>query len=342
MDKKNIFKLVSTYISIILGAGFISGKELYFFFGRYNKFGLITLTFVSILFSLLLYKQLNIIKNNDICNYNEFSSIIMKKHFHILTENVTLLFLFVMISTMISAFCSTITQSFNLNQYVPSVFIFLLTLYFLVKGVDNIIVLNSVLTPIMIIGILIIGVYLTDLRSVAVFNDITTTSNNYINATILALFYVSFNSLTTVPMISNVKQMLDSKLTILLSSIISGAILLALGLNILFPLIEHKNILQNSDIPILALLQERNLLAEYIYLIVLLLAIFSTLISTSISFISTAEKKLNIKNNSIVFKALVLLLALFFSRFGFSNFISIVYPIFGFLGLIQIYYILRN
>lgn len=343
MNNKNIFKLTSTYISVILGAGFISGKEIYFFFGQYNFFGLITLFLVSILFSIILYKQLSIIYSNDIKNYHDFSSYIMNKKISKIIENITLIFLFVIISTMISAFCQTIDESFSVPILFTQIFIFFITLYFLVKGVDFIIILNSFLTPIMIIGTIIIGAYISNFETMETFSYTYKNNNiNYIVALSFALLYVSFNSLTSVPMISNVKNILDSKKTILIGTLLSGLILFILGFNILYPIIINSKIIQNSDIPILTLLKNKNFLVEYIYILILLCAIFSTLISTSVSFIHTIESKMNIKKDSLFVKILILFFALCFSTLGFANFVKFIYPVFGVLGLAQIYFILTK
>ena len=73
-----------------------------------------------------------------------------------------------------------------------------------------------------------------------------------------------------------------------------------------------------------------------IYSFIILASIFTTAISVGIGLLQ------NINKNRYSYPQLVLLLcisSLFFSNFGFSNLINFAYPIFGYLGIIQIIYI---
>ncbi len=340
MTKTNIIKIVSTYISIILGAGFISGKELYFFFGKYHSFGIFTLFLTSILFIIILNKQLIIIKSNKLEQYHDFSNIVFNKKISSFIETISLFFLFATISTMMSAFCKTLELSFSINIFISQILIFAITLYFIINGIEKIVVLNTFLTPIMFIGIVIISIYILNFNSIETFNDLYSSSKNYTLAFIFSLLYLSFNSLNTIPMMCNLIDYIDSKKTIYFSSIISGLILFILGLLLLFPMIINVDIIKTASLPILTLLNNSNFFIEYIYVLILILAIISTLISSTISFIFTIEKKLTI-NNNLYLKIITLLLALFLSNLGFENFVNFVYPLFGLLGLVQIYYILK-
>lgn len=337
MSKINIIKLVSAYVSIILGAGFISGKELFFFFVKYKYLGILTLFFSCILFGLLLYKQFNIIRSNNLLQYHDFSHLIFSNKTCLYIENITLLFLFVTVSTMLSAFCQTFSQNFNVNMLISEIIIFIVTILTISGGIKPIVILNTFLTPIMFVGIIIIGIYTIYLSSVQTSNMLIINNESYSNALIFSILYFSFNSLTSIPMMCNMNNFLDSKKTITYTSLLSATILFLLGVILIYPMIIDYDFIYNSDIPILKLLSKNQNIVSDIYLCVFLMAIFSTLISTLISLISTLQKKFNIKN--IYFKAIIILLALFFSNLGFSNFVSFVYPIFGILGLIQIYYI---
>ncbi len=339
MDKSNVFKIVSTYISIILGAGFISGKELYFFFGQYKYFGTVTLFFSCILFLIILYKQLTILKENNIVEYHNFANKVFNKHIRNYIENISLIFLFVTASTMISAFTQALSDSFNTSHIFSQIIILVVITYFLITGIKKIVILNTFLFPLMFFGIIIIGIYLIFYKSIPTFNNLYSLNQNKLIAFIFALIYVSFNSLTVIPMICNISQYVDTKKTIKNSTIISAITLFILGSCLLLPIINSVDLINNISLPILALIKNINLL-NYIYLIVLLLAIISTLISSLYSFTNTLEQKLDLSSKYIT-KIIIALLALLFSNISFTIFVSVVYPIFGILGLIQIYYILK-
>ncbi len=341
MSKSNIIKLITTYISIILGAGFISGKELFFFFGKYRNFGIFTLFISCLIFLIVLNKQLFLIKRYKLNQYHDFSKFIFGKKISSFIELITLLFLFITASTMISAFCQAINDSFSIKIIISQIIIFFIILYFLINGIEKIVLFNTFITPIMFFGIILIGIYLIQSETEQTFNFIYTQNFNYINAIIFSLLYTSFNSLNVIPMMCNMSEYIDSKKTIYTSSCLSGVILFILGLFLLYPLIINYNTIESSNIPILTLLSYKSSVLKFVYLIVLVSAIISTLLSSSISFLSTIEKKLQIDKNNITSKILFLLFATLFSNLGFGNFVSFVYPLFGFLGIIQIYCILK-
>ena len=78
---------------------------------------------------------------------------------------------------------------------------------------------------------------------------------------------------------------------------------------------------------------------SWIYGIVILLSIFSTAISIGISFLKNVMKN---KKNYPQFVAIMCISGVIISNFGFSNLVRILFPIFGYLGIIQIYFILTS
>ena len=69
------------------------------------------------------------------------------------------------------------------------------------------------------------------------------------------------------------------------------------------------------------------------------MSIFTTAISVGTSFIRNINKSKEKSNWLIAFMCLS---SIIFSNFGFTNLINLIYPILGILGLLQIYYILKN
>lgn len=74
-----------------------------------------------------------------------------------------------------------------------------------------------------------------------------------------------------------------------------------------------------------------------IYGLIILISIFTTAISLGISFLKNTSKN-NKDYNKITI--VICLTSVIFSKFGFSNLVSLLYPILGFLGIIQIIQIL--
>ena len=74
--------VIFTIIGSIIGAGFASGQEIYLFFYKYGIKGIYGLILCSFFISLIIYKSLKIIYENNVMNYLEFLKIIFKSDIH--------------------------------------------------------------------------------------------------------------------------------------------------------------------------------------------------------------------------------------------------------------------
>ena len=76
-----------------------------------------------------------------------------------------------------------------------------------------------------------------------------------------------------------------------------------------------------------------------IYGIVILLSIFSTAISIGISFLKNITKD---KKSYPQIVAIMCISGVLISNFGFSNLVKMLFPVFGYLGIVWIYSILKS
>ncbi|MCI9365535.1 MAG: hypothetical protein HFJ54_02740 [Clostridia bacterium] len=77
---------------------------------------------------------------------------------------------------------------------------------------------------------------------------------------------------------------------------------------------------------------------RYLYGVIILGAIVTTAVSSGFGFLNNVSKnKIQYKRNN----AIICCMSIFISFLGFSNLVNHIYPIFGFLGLIQLILILK-
>lgn len=77
---------------------------------------------------------------------------------------------------------------------------------------------------------------------------------------------------------------------------------------------------------------------KYLYGIIILGAIITTAISDAFGFLNNVTKD---KKKYKIINAIICILSIFISLFGFSNLVNNIYPIFGILGIIQLILILK-
>ena len=131
---------------------------------------------------------------------------------------------------------------------------------------------------------------------------------------------------------------MKTKKDIKMVSLISIIILLILGFAILHMLYSIKNI-QEIEIPLLYIVGRISKGFSYAYGIVILIAMLTSAVSAGFGFMGNVSKTRNIQFR---FLFILCVLAIVFGEFGFSNLVGILYPIFGYLGIIQMFFILTS
>lgn len=328
------FFLASVIISTTLGAGFISGKEIFVFFGKSNNYfhALIGFIIFAIIFYLFINKLLLIVHNEKINGYHEFNIRVMDR-LAFFSQVLSVVFLFVIFSTMIAAGGKAV-ETFIDSEFLALLFFIMPVFIVLILEGEAIVSMATVLTPIMIGGIIFLGLYTFLFQTV----ETTTISQKVVSISILTfinpLIYVSYNSITLVSLMCNLREYIENKKICKWSSLISSIVLTLLGILICMPLIKNHDLILNRDLPFFYILKDE-FLFRHVYIFVLLLAIFTTAISSGFSLIKSLVVRYRI--NKQILKALLIIFGVAFSKIGFSSLVSFVYPFFGLLGFIQIY-----
>ena len=92
-------------------------------------------------------------------------------------------------------------------------------------------------------------------------------------------------------------------------------------------------------IPILHIASQKGKLFQYLYGGVILAAILTSAISAGYGLLNNITKS---RRAYIVYNGLLCITGILISQFGFSNLVEILYPVFGYLGLLQIIFVFRK
>lgn len=327
----NIIKIFSLVISIVIGAGFASGKELFTFFGLLRENYLEGLIFCSFLFFILIYGTLEIARKNKTTTYNQFLNTLFKNKTIIsFFEKCIIFFMFVCFSSMVAGFTSLMSQALNIDKIYTIIFFVVLNFIFLLKGYNYIIKLSIILVPtILICAIYFCFLFLETPREFTIALDFLPNIKTIANTSL----YTSYNLITVIAIISTIPELYSNKKNNLISSVAIAITLFILSMAILNPMSSYFSYIQNKDMPIFSILilEYPNLIKYY-----LIIMIFATL-STSLSncYGVTMYFVENHKTNYFLASFFVILLGTLFSLVGFSNIVNLIYPIFGFFGIIK-------
>ncbi len=331
-DRKQIFNIAGVYTAIILGAGFASGQELINFFVQFDIEGFIGLIIAGVIFAMVGICTLYICHNKKISSYSEFVQYLAGNFFGKAIKLIVSVFIFVLFSTMIAAGGATLEQAFQFPFFGGVVIIASICFITLLFDLDGLVHINSILAPIMVIGGMFIGLYTFFAQTVTVFSPVQEFVRQ--NWLVSAVIYASYNIITAVTVLSSMGNIINNKKTAFWGGILGGIAMTILGLCMSLPLFLDYAEVAHKEIPLLSIMSNELPIFEYMYLIIMLVAIYTTAIGNGFAFFQTVLS--NLPFNKTVLKFAMTCVGILASQIGFSNFVKTVYPIFGLFGACHI------
>jgi len=333
---KNIIKVLFVIIATLIGAGFASGKEIYLFFFMYGIKGVIGFVVSSFIISYVIYKVFNICINRNINNYNDFCKCIGSEFLN----KIVNIFLLITFCIMISGFASFVQQEFNINKVYASFIIIIICYITLLKNINGLVVVSNLLIPIIISFIFIISIKNINIieNYKYVLNEIEIIRNG---AIIKGILYSSYNSILLIPVLTTLVKFVKNKKQIKIISVVNFILLIALiGLVFNILLVGNKYI-YSLEMPIIEIVKNYGNIYSYVYILIIAIAIYTTAISTEYSFLNNCKSNVNKKLYKRNLKV-VSVLALVISQISFSFLVNLLYPVFGVVGIIEIYLIIKK
>lgn len=332
-----IYKVTFVIIGTVIGAGFASGQEIYTFFNKYGLYGLFGLVFSLFILSFIIYKTLKISIEKDIDVYEEFVKCILPSVFKenkiivFTISNIINIFLLISFNIMVSGFSAYFFQEFSIYRIIGGIIIAIISFIVFIKGIDGVVKINSYLIPIIFILIIILGIKRIDSFQISI------NSQSAYYWLISSILYASYNSICLVPILISLKRYINTKKEARLVSIFTFVIMLILSIVIFLLMNSHLENIFNIEIPIVYIASTLGNFGKYIYGICVLIAIFTTAVSSGYGFLK------NVTNSQKMYLYLsfaICILSIIFSQISFSGLISTLYPIFGYLGILQIIFLL--
>lgn len=336
---KNVLKIVLVIMGTLIGAGFASGREIYLFFGKFGKLGIIGIIISGILTGIIIYIALKIINKKNINNYNNLLEEIniKNKYINLLIKNIITIFLLISFYIMVAAFSAYINQNYKIPTYISSIIFTILTYIIFIKNIQGMIKINEILVPFLLILILYLGIknipYLFETKNVL---ESTINEKGFFLNSIL---YTSYNSIMLIPILVTMKKYINNKEQIKKISVISSILIILLSFCIFGLLLRGKYYIQNVEMPLLNITMQFGKIYLYIYSFIIITSIFTTAISAGYSFLENVSKSKKQYKMILIFMSATAVLV---SNIGFSKLVEILYPLFGVLGIIQIIFLVKK
>ncbi len=336
---KNSWKeLASVYIGTVVGAGFASGQEIIQFFGVFGYKGIYGIILATALFSIVGAIVLSRVFRNKIKSYSEYITPLFGRRISKIMELIIISYLFIGFCIMLAGSGAVFKEQFNLPYNVGiyvMAFLCFLTLVFSVKGISFV---NKIAVPFLIIGIILVGsgIILKEGFVFSNFNGVSITkTGNWVTS---ALLYVSFNSISAIVILASLLPIVDSE-----KQAVKGGIFGGLGLGVMAIFILLSTLILYTDvygieIPMIRVAGLLGKWSGYMYSAILWLAMFTTAIGNGFGCVNriTASSK----KNQLFISAIFCIISIPLAKIGFSSLVSIIYPLFGYLGIFMLVYII--
>lgn len=346
MKKINSTNLMFTFAGCFLGAGYVSGQELWQFFGSFGKIGLIGMAVAAVLLSafgiiLTRYVQLTGISDMD--------KVVIKKENKFLRGMFVALevfFLFGVFVIMTAGVGAMLNQVFGLHPLIGSGIFGLLVALTAVFGMNGMVTAFSVTVPALVIMSAVIFAVSGYKNGFSNTNfEISTNSNPLLqNWIISAIVFVSYNLFASIGILTPIGKAVAKKSTLYTGIIGGGVLLLLIALGIMLTMAMTPESI-TAQLPMLAAAQNisKTFTFTFIFAFLLFGGMFGTSVSSVFAIDEFAKARFKIsKKGSVALILCLSVLSFIGSIFGFDKLIGVVYPICGYLGVAALVLIVVN
>lgn len=348
---KSILKVVFVVIGTIIGAGFASGQEIWLFFNQYGNWGAIGMIVSCSLSGLIIYQVFRISEKTRVTSYDELLKKISKNRiFNQAISIIISLFLLVSFYIMVAGMSALFHQEFGFPIWACSILMAIFCYLVLQKDMKGIMAVNSILIPALILFISYLGIQNLDFTT-SYLESQTMKSPNAWQWLISSILYASYNSIMLVPMLVELKPYITSKTKAKQVGIICTIILSLLGISLFSLLLRGNEKIYGLELPMIEIVKEFGKANSYLYIGVVVTAIFTTAISAGYGFLKNQVSKKQFSKGDVAkrekqyYRKVLLAICIsapFVANIGFSNLVSKLYPMFGILGLVQIVFLFKN
>jgi uncharacterized membrane protein YkvI len=344
MKKINSIKLMFTFAGCFLGAGYVSGQELWQFFGSFGKIGFSGITVAAVLLSafgivLTRYVQLTGISDMD--------KVVIKKDNKILRGifiALEVFFLFGVFVIMTAGVGAMLEQVYGISHLLGSAAFVILVALTAITGMSGMVTAFSVTVPALVIMsavIFAVSGAKTGFDSIS-FTPSPAENPLLQNWLVSAIVFVSYNLFASIGILAPVGKAVENKRTLYTGIIGGGVLLFIIALGIMLTMSIHTDSV-SEQLPMLAAAQKLSPVFTLIFAALLFGGMFGTSVSSVFAINEFVKSRFKISKKTSVLIILILsVLSFVGSIFGFDKLIGVVYPVCGYLGVTALVLIVVN
>ena len=334
MKKLNSFNIAWLFAGCFLGAGFVSGQELWQFFGEFSSWGIAGLVISITLLSVL---GLMIIRTAALSDTGEMDKVIISdgpKFLGFLAGALQWVFMIGVVVIMIAGAGELIEMMTGIDHRVGgAVFTFFLALLALL-GTSGVSSVFSVCVPVITVMSVIFSVVSLIKFEPEPVGSVSGTNDLLPGWGIAAVTYAAYNIFSSIGILSPFGKSVKERKTAVKGIVLGGLVLLVISLSILSALRNRPSSLEAS-LPMLKIATDISFAAGCVYAVLLMGGLLGTSLSCLVAVKTFAEAKSEkIRKFRVIFTVLLGAVCYLLSLVGFADLIGTVYPIFGYISAV--------
>lgn len=331
-----VFRVAATYVGTVVGAGFASGQETMRFFASYGRSGLIGIGLATVLFCVYGIWIMELGRRLGARSHREVLHYALGPTLGRVMDGVITLFLGATLTIMIAGGGAIFAEQLGLPKGVGTVFTAALTGVTILYGMRGIMAANSIVVPMLTIAVAGLSVAtihyhgISEIITRAVPWPLLSPVKSWFIATWL---YVGYNLVLAISVLAPLGAEVNNRRVLVTGGLIGGLTLGVLAGGIKLAVSAHMPEIGMVEVPMLHLARLHPTPVQWFYTLILWAEIYTTAIGCAYGFAGRSAELFR-KGSYRGVVVITMALALFGSGIGFSNLLSVLYPLFGFVTMV--------
>ena len=345
MKKLGILSMAFTFAGCLLGAGYVSGQELWQYFGSYGKIGLVGLVLSLILAGLSSWL---VIWLSDNAKTGTVDRLIIRFDIPWLRAFVgvlfSLLYFFVAV-IMFAGISSLCYQMFGINKVVGSAIATVLIMGTVYFGFDGMVKVFDMAVPVLVVAAIVLSIIRLSGTGLSAVDLTPAESNPMLGTWYMSAFnYTTLNMFASIGIIAPLANHLKKKSTGPLGMALGTFALICIAVLLILALSTDR-VSTGTDLPMLYIANGMGSGYGILYAALLFIAMYGNANATMVAALNYFAKRMpggKEKRNKLIRIVIAGAAAFACSLTGFTKLVATVYPVIGYIGIVSLILIIEH
>ena len=336
MNEMKTLPLAFTYVGVFLGAGFVSGPELWQFFGAFGNWGYVGFLLAAVLFTLF---GILLVRLTQVAHTDEMDRLLVPWNIPWLRAAsgiVAAAFLFGVVVIMAAGSGALLEQMTGLPTWIGNALFMLAVALVALLGVTGMVSAFSALIPVLVLATLAFAAAACIKFGTGNIFRLENVNTNPLMPTwlVASLTFVAYNLLGGIGIMAPIGKLVKKRSVIYWGITLAGVMLTVVAASILFSMAVYPAAIE-AELPMVAVATAISPTLGTVYGIVLLLSMFCNALASLVAMLTYMEQKQAVfRKHKKLTLAAAAVLSWIGSLAGFGELISVIFPVFGYLSVV--------